>query len=57
MSADGRNAYLLRKLPLAAREPELIEVIHERPILSFGVIVFGTACFTVWDVLLVLGWL
>ena len=50
------SAYLLRKLPISAREPELIEPLHKHPVLIFSLIGLGALAFTVWDVSLVLDW-
>ncbi len=52
----NESAYLLRKLPISAREPELIEPLHKHPVLIFSLIGLGALAFTVWDVSLVLDW-
>jgi hypothetical protein len=51
------STYLLRKLPISTREPELIEPLHGHPKLIFLVLGLGIIAFTFWDVSLVLGWL
>ena len=51
------NKYLLRKLPLANRAPELVEwLLHKNPWLTFSLAVLATVAFTAWDVLLVFNW-
>jgi hypothetical protein len=50
------NTYLLRKLPISAREPELIQPFHRHPTLLTLLIALGTTALTAWDIALVFGW-